>query len=154
VHLSNSTVLGYQIQILFLLSSRLGLLWLHWTNNSSCVLLCEKLKFLKKSVINWQKRKNNSFSGSIPIEAKLSELFESRPSQIFKQEELNLMRALKTRKENILAIEESTWRLRSRALWMKKGDKNTSFFHKYATQRRIQNSIWDITNDDGFDPLQ
>jgi hypothetical protein len=59
------------------------------------------------------------------------------------------MRALKTRKENILAIEESTWRLRSRALWLQKGDKNTSFFHKYATQRRNHNTIWDISNDDG-----
>jgi hypothetical protein len=101
-----------------------------------------------------EKEKTTATVRSIPIEAKLSELFESQPSQIFKQEELNLMRALKTRKENILAIEESTWRLRSRALWMQKGDKNTSFFHKYATQRRIQNSIWDISNDDGgFSPV-
>jgi hypothetical protein len=79
----------------------------------------------------------------------LTRILESRQSQILSQEELNLLRALKIRKEKILATEESTWRLKSPALWMQNGDKNTRFFHKYATQRRLQNSIWDITNDDG-----
>jgi hypothetical protein len=32
---------------------------------------------------------------------------------------------------------------------LNKGDKNTRFFHKFASQRRSQNTIWDITNEDG-----
>lgn len=32
---------------------------------------------------------------------------------------------------------------------MQQGDKNTRFFYKFATQRRYQNTIWDITTDDG-----
>jgi hypothetical protein len=54
-----------------------------------------------------------------------------------------------SKKELILSIEESTWRLRSRAIWLNNGDKNTKFFHKYATQRRSQNTIWDIKDDVG-----
>jgi hypothetical protein len=49
----------------------------------------------------------------------------------------------------IISIEESTWSLRSRAIWINKGDKNTKFFHKFATQRRSQNTIWDIVDDVG-----
>jgi hypothetical protein len=79
----------------------------------------------------------------------MSEIFENCPSQVFEQEELNLLRSLKQRKDKILEMEESTWRLRSRAIWIEKGDKNTKFFHKFASQRRCQNTIWDIVDDEG-----
>jgi hypothetical protein len=49
----------------------------------------------------------------------------------------------------ILFVEESTWRLRSRAILLNNGDKNTKFFHKYATLRRSQNNIWDIEDESG-----
>jgi hypothetical protein len=79
----------------------------------------------------------------------MSKIFENCPSQVFVQEDLDLLRSLKQRKDLILSTEESTWRLRSRAIWIAKGDKNTKFFHKYASQRRCQNTIWDITDDEG-----
>jgi hypothetical protein len=60
---------------------------------------------------------------------------------------MDIQKALKQRKELILSIEESTWRLRSRAIWLNKSDKNTKFFHKFSTQRRSQNTIWDIVYD-------
>jgi len=47
----------------------------------------------------------------------------------------------------ILAIEEATWRLRSRSIWLSSGDKNIKCFHKYATLRRSQNIIWDIEDE-------
>ena len=39
---------------------------------------------------------------------------------------------------------EETWRLKSRATWLAEGDRNTKFFHKFATGRRKDNSIWEI----------
>jgi hypothetical protein len=71
------------------------------------------------------------------------------PITVFEQEDMDILKALKQKKESILSIEESTWRLRSRAIWLNNGDKNTKFFHKYATQRRSQNTIWDIEDDVG-----
>jgi hypothetical protein len=116
-----------------------------WTDSSPTVLLCDKLKNLKKVVVQWQSdKKQQLHSDLLHIDFKMSELFAKCPSQVFKQDELNILKALKLRKDNILAIEESTWRLRSQALWLNKGDKNTRFFHKFATQRRNQNTIWDI----------
>jgi hypothetical protein len=61
---------------------------------------------------------------------------------------VDLLRSLKQRKDLFLTTEESTWRLKSRAIWIAKGDKNTKFFYKYSSQRRCQNTIWDITDDE------
>jgi hypothetical protein len=83
------------------------------------------------------------------IEDKISELFEKCLSQVFAQEDLDLLRTLKQKKDQILDYEEATWRLRSRAIWIDKGDKNTIFFHNYATHRRSQNTIWEIVDESG-----
>jgi hypothetical protein len=45
---------------------------------------------------------------------------------------------LETRKvlNSLIAQEESYWRQRSRISWMKEGDRNTKFFHEFASQRK------------------
>jgi hypothetical protein len=40
--------------------------------------------------------------------------------------------------------EEETWRIKSRCLWLKAGDRNSSFFHKQAQARKCFNSIAEI----------
>lgn len=53
----------------------------------------------------------------------------------------NEIQALKKEINETLVKEEVMWNQRSRALWLKCGDRNTRFFHTTATQRRRRNRI-------------
>ncbi|XP_074314730.1 uncharacterized protein LOC141649965 [Silene latifolia] len=49
----------------------------------------------------------------------------------------------------LLRHEELFWRQRSRAIWLKEGDKNTMFFHRKASQRKQRNHIHRLVDDAG-----
>ncbi|PNX64854.1 hypothetical protein L195_g054234, partial [Trifolium pratense] len=49
----------------------------------------------------------------------------------------------------LLKRQETMWRQRSRAVWLKDGDRNTKFFHNKASQRSKVNNIKKIKDEDG-----
>lgn len=51
---------------------------------------------------------------------------------------------LEKERHKILAIYETSWRLKRRALWLKEGDRNKKFYHRFANNKREINSIWEI----------
>lgn len=53
----------------------------------------------------------------------------------------NQICALELKKKDILHKMEMTWHLKSRAIWIREGDKNNIFFHHYANHKRKVNSI-------------
>eukprot|EP00253_Pinus_taeda_P017589 PITA_17589 len=56
---------------------------------------------------------------------------------------------LTVKRGNILKEREETWRLQSTAIWLKEGDDNSKFFHKFANGRKVINTIWKLTNEQG-----
>lgn len=49
----------------------------------------------------------------------------------------------------ILNQKEIFWWQRSKQLWLQAGDQNNKFFHKYASNRRRNNQINKLKNEDG-----
>ncbi|XP_074315639.1 uncharacterized protein LOC141651843 [Silene latifolia] len=47
--------------------------------------------------------------------------------------------------------EEQYWRQRSRALWLKDGDRNTAFFHNRAGERKRKNFIGKLIDENGIE---
>eukprot|EP00253_Pinus_taeda_P008242 PITA_08242 len=47
----------------------------------------------------------------------------------------------------ILKCRDESWRLRSRAIWLKEGDANTTFYHKFTNGRKAINSIWELRDE-------
>jgi len=65
------------------------------------------------------------------------------------QEQKNKLAALLQKRAQVLKDREESWRLRSRAVWLKAGDENTKFFHRHANGRKKINTIWELKKEDG-----
>ncbi|XP_050211436.1 uncharacterized protein LOC126661625 [Mercurialis annua] len=51
--------------------------------------------------------------------------------------------------DELLAREEILWKQRSRADWLRDGDRNNKFFHRKASNRKKNNSIYRLKDDEG-----
>ena len=51
----------------------------------------------------------------------------------------------------LLELEESYWKQRSRVLWLAEGDKNSKFFHQRVSGRKKKNSIRAIKDENGVE---
>lgn len=83
------------------------------------------------------------------VESKIGPfLVERQVGSLSGNEDLALCDLMK-KKQELLAIEEAKWRLKSRVIWLKECDNNTKFFHKYASYRKNLNSIQEIKDQNG-----
>ncbi|XP_057444702.1 uncharacterized protein LOC130736943 [Lotus japonicus] len=88
--------------------------------------------------------------GAIPkkvsaMKTRLQNLHNSVQTEVVVAE----MRSTEAELDNLLKQEEILWSQRSRATWLRHGDRNTKFFHQKATQRRKRNKIEELVDDDG-----
>ena len=108
--------------------------------SSHCI--AKKLKALKKDLKNWNKEvvgnvsfnRAEAFSCLQCWEAKENE----NPLTPGDVEAKNL--ALEDYKKWAL-LEETSWRQKSREIWLREGDKNTKYFHKMTNAKTMRNFL-------------
>lgn len=81
--------------------------------------------------------------------AKLKNLHSTIEKRRFQQEDKSHEDKLYGQIYHINREEEQKWRIKSRQLWLKGGDKNTTFFHKQTTVQKIKNIITSIIDSEG-----
>ena len=62
---------------------------------------------------------------------------------------LERIKILRREVNELIHHEEVFWRQQSRSLWLPAGDKNTSFFHQRASQRKKKNTIEGLYDENG-----
>ena len=97
---------------------------------------------MKEDIIQWNR---NEFGN---IECQKKELFEGLKLLDVKEGEHDLSEVelgekavLRSQIQNLLSLEEVSWRQELRILCIKEGDNNTKIFHKMANSRRRHNHI-------------
>ncbi len=110
--------------------------WIHPGRNErvdKSFLFMENLKRLKKATISWKKdRKQNQNEELSKIREELKNLESIEEDGYLTQASKDRILHLEKLQNKILLDKEEEWRLKSRAILLKSGDENTSFFHNYA----------------------
>jgi exonuclease III len=106
----------------------------------------EKILYLQRELDDWAKKDFGSVvKKTADIRKKLSRLWNLPPTDWVRREETKLSAEL----DELLLREELMWRQRSRATYIRDGDKNTKWFQQRATWRRKKNTIVKLKDANG-----
>jgi hypothetical protein len=125
-------------------------IWNQWIIGSPNYIWEQKLKLVKGFLKEWEKTSSNPIQNKVKEKKlqleKIQEEMETKEVQ-----QSHIMTEQKIHKEYIQALneEEIIWRLKSRSLWLKAGDQNTSFFHRQSKVRLWSNQISEIKTLEG-----
>jgi hypothetical protein len=115
-----------------------------WSNyplmGSPSFVLASKLKALKEDLKVW----NRDVFGDVNLKqlqltAELTHLDEKEECGGLSSAERESRKAVLVELDRLAHLEETSWRQKSRVLWLKEGDNNTKYFHKVANSNRRRN---------------
>ncbi|KAA3468935.1 reverse transcriptase [Gossypium australe] len=106
-----------------------------------------KLQLLRHNLLQWSrvKRKEEGHS-RVQLEKKLESFVSCDILDDVLAEIMEVQLALNLEADK----EEMYWEQRARVNWLQNGDRNTSFFHKMASQRHSRNKISELFDNNGI----
>eukprot|EP00253_Pinus_taeda_P032708 PITA_32708 len=106
------------------------------------------LKDLKGLSREWVHKKREQEDTNLKqTEKAILDLEEQSEGTFTSPEQKEQCALLIKQRSQILKDREESWRLKSRATWLKEGDENTKFYHRFANGQKSINTIWKLQND-------
>ena len=105
-------------------------------------VLAKKLKALKGDIVQWNRNEFGNVSRHKKELLEALKLLDAKEGKFgLSKMEISEMVVVSSHIENLLSLEEISWRQKSRMLCIKEGDNSTKFFHKVANSRRKYNHL-------------
>ncbi|CAA0842854.1 Unknown protein, partial [Striga hermonthica] len=119
--------------------------WQIAVEGSAMYQVHQKIKSTRMALLAWHKPiHRNSEKAVITLTGKLEELIKGGHERNWEE-----WYDLKAELDRAHQEEEAYWRMKSRAMWLKEGDRNSRFFHAVVAQRRKSNSIQRLVTGEG-----
>ncbi|KAK4581675.1 hypothetical protein RGQ29_025026 [Quercus rubra] len=114
----------------------------HSFSGTPSFVFAKKLKALKEDIVQWNRLEFGHVSRKKSQLLETLKLLDAKEGEFGLSDAESCERAVaRSEVENLLSLEEISWRQKSRMLWIKEGDNNTKFFHKMANSCRRFNYL-------------
>eukprot|EP00253_Pinus_taeda_P018974 PITA_18974 len=123
--------------------------WKQPVNGLAFYVWEEKLRRVKAALKTWAKLLPNPATERKKIQNCLEIHQMKTENEVITKEVLDKEAELQQQLLKASLAEEEYWRVKSRRLWLKAGDRNFAFFHKQSQARKNFNSISEIKEGDG-----
>ena len=115
--------------------------WFTQKNGTPMFQVQDKIRNCRQELRKWSKSTFGNITKA--LKAKTAQLKEAEVASMRGMNH-DMVPVLKKEVQNLLSQEERLWRQRARTGWLKRGDRNTRFFHQQASQRRRRNFISEL----------
>ena len=112
--------------------------------NASMVQIASKIKVCGEKLLDWSRQSFGSIRKQ--LESKGKQLSKAEINAAKGNLDYEVVKVLRANLNDLLDKESKMWQQRSRALFLKCGDRNTSFFHSKASHRCRRNRISGLKN--------
>lgn len=114
----------------------------HSFSGTPSFVFAKKLKALKEDIVRWNRLEFGHVSHKKSQLLETLKLLDAKEGEFGLSDAESCERAVaRSEVENLLSLEEISWRQKSRMLWIKEGVNNTKFFHKMANSCRRFNHL-------------